>query len=201
MVAARSREKKYDDRSIAFTLGTVDQDGSVLSTLSAVVQGGGPQQRQGRKYVVTDFMCRYYINFGTETDAQAADEVVRVVFFLDKQCNGTAASAHLVLEPTPGQSTTDYLAYQNMDQVERFQILYDRTHKMDKYAGANNGSTDVFAATGAMGRCYKKGYWPHLCTNTGATVGDLASNNIGMLVISKSNKCTVTARSRIRFYD
>jgi hypothetical protein len=198
---ASTREKKYEDRTISLTLGVVDQDGHVTGSLSAVPQGTGASQRIGRKYVVTDFMCRYYINFGTESDAQQADEVVRVIFFLDKQCNGNGATPAEVLEPNPGQAVTSYLAYKNMDQNDRFVILYDKTHKMDKQAGANNGGTDVFAATGSMGRCYKKGYWQHLCTGTGATVGDLATNNISMLAISKSNKCTINAISRVRFYD
>lgn len=193
-------EKKYNDQSFTINVGAVDQNGHITPTLSGIAQGDTPTTRVGRKVSLKAFMCRYYINFPTENNAQETDEVVRVIFYLDKAPNGSAATPSDILAIIIPASAPTYNNYRNMDQIDRFDVFYDRTHKLDKAAGANNGGTDVFAATGSTGKVYKRLNHVALYSGTTGAVGSMVTNNIGMLVISKSNKCSMEGSARVRYY-
>ncbi len=120
-----------DDSVIAST-------GLVLDSINEIAQGTAENQRIGRKATITKIQWRYNILLSnTQNEADTAD-IVRVIMYLDKQCNGVTAALLDVLE------TADYQSFLNLANSQRFRILMDKTIPINCTTGSYNGTTDQF---------------------------------------------------------
>lgn len=165
--------------------------GVIFSSLNLIPQGTTDTTRIGRKCTIKRIMMR-----GIMTNSAAADDgdVVRIIIYHDKQCNGTAATAVMILE------TADVKAFRNLDNSKRFTII------KDWYTAWNSHSLDVagsgFAITRRTLSFYKNCSIPLTFDNTTGALTEIRDNNIGILFISQqADDTNLEWTSRISFSD
>lgn len=132
------------------------------------------------------------------TAPTTTSDVFRFIVYLDKQCNGAAATQAQILK-----DAGDYLSYNNLANVRRFQILYDKKVALNSKSGAYDGTTLRYGEELRFEEWYKKcnidiHYDSTLSTGVIAT---MKSNNLGVLLITSQGTISVAAKIRIRFID
>ena len=173
------------------------QDAQQLGVcLNNIAQGVGESERVGRKVIVRSIHCRLYINLAGTSDVDDTDEVIRVVAFLDKQTNGLAVYSDAVMK------NTEYNVFRNMNNTDRFRVLWDKTIPMNAQSGAYNGATDKFGSTGKWLYFNKKVNIPiEFSGSTGQTI-EIRSNSLNFYLTAKSGgNCSYRADWRIRYTD
>lgn len=174
--------------------------GTILSTLVDIAQGVSEKERIGRKCTIRSISVRGFVKMNNAIDADNTTNSYRYIFYLDKQCNGAAATVSEILE----NSTTS--SHYNLENESRFVILWD------KQGVLNSGGGPI--TNGADPACVEKRVhvqWTKRCNiridwdatvSTGA-LSSIRSNNIGVLVISGNNSPVTefTANIRLRFTD
>jgi len=189
-----NRELKFhdlvvDDAAIA-TGATIVTD-SVLE----IAQGAGESQRIGRKIIIKKIGWRYEIRKLNSTGPTDGDDVIRIVLYLDKQANGLTAATTDILE------TANYQSFNNLANRGRFRILFDKTVAMNIEAGAGDGTTNVGFIKAYQGQFYKNCNIPVEYSAAAGAITSINSNNIGVMLLSRSGVCFFGSQMRIRFSD
>lgn len=175
-----------------------EQGPNTLHSLNLIPQGVKENERIGRKCTITSIHFKGYINMAGASDFNFTDEAIRLMIVVDSQTNGSTVASNVVLEGT------SYLAFKNMENGNRFRVLYDKTIAVNCSAGSYDGTTDKFAATGTMFSFYKNLSVP-IFWNAASEDGSLAtirSNNISFFLLGKTGSiCTVRYNCRVRYKD
>ncbi len=182
-----------DDAVVAVN-GTIAEDSCLT-----IPEGNGESDRLGRKITVKRVEWRYTLFLPNLTGNLASlPDTVRVILYLDKQTNGLAATAAVILQ------TDDYQSFRNMANSGRFRILCDKTHTVKAAAsGAGDGTTNDFSAT-------LQNYFFSINVNipieydSSSNLGVLTSmrsNNIGVLLEGRDGKALFESKMRIRYTD
>ena len=196
------RELKFYDKSLSAT--TAAGTGTVLEdAMVTVAQGAGTEQRVGRKIWCTSLELRGEIHLvsNTANTATYSGCRVRLVVVLDKQCNGSATTWGAVFADTSPNSMP------NMENQDRFQILYDRTWSINHITGIvhEQGSATQYHQPGVRQNFHIKiPLKRKTISYDGATgaIGEMASNNIALMAIRDgANDATVEALWRVRYTD
>ncbi len=174
--------------------------GTVTPTIHTIPEGNSESERVGRKVTIKKVGWRYKIEL-PESDAQATPsegDTVRAIMFLDKQANGATAAVLDILE------TANWQSFNQLANKSRFRILMDRTHDLNYRGMASDGAGLVSQANWVESHAFFK-----TCNipieydnsaNTGA-IGTIRSNNIGVLMISKSGLASMISKIRVRYSD
>ncbi len=190
-------ELKFHDLDVDDTL--ISATGSIArDTIVAIAQGTTESQRVGRRCVVRHISWRWDIELlSTSSAALAISDVVRVILYLDKQCNNNTASVANILE------TADYKSFNQLATKRRFRILMDRVYDMNSHQGAGDGAVNDTGTYTVHDSLYKKCSIPIEWDNSVTTgvIASITSNNIGVLLISKNNACSFESKFRVRFSD
>ncbi len=173
-------------------LKETDKTGTSISTspsgadIITLVQGTSNNTREGDQIKVVSIYFRYVISM----HASATDTSVRILLVQDKQCNGTAVSWADVL--SSATSPDSLVAFNNLDNKYRFNILYDRVHQM-----SINGRRNIY------GKFYKKCAIKVRYSSNLGTVADINTNNLAILWVSDeaSNTPAMELISRVRYVD
>lgn len=183
------------------------------STIVDIVQGTGESQRIGRKCTITKIMLRLNFEFLTADDAtlnmaNTAHETVRFMIYWDKQCNGAGISGTDMLE------TNVYNSYRNLANVQRFQILYDKTWAWNTTAIAASSAADQETTTAITVNSKRviSDYQKHInlnvfipveFDNTDGQLTGIKSNNVGIFIWTKHGTRMQLTNSicRLRFID
>ncbi len=181
-----------DDATIAAG-GTIQNTGSI----NLIAQGVTESTRVGRKCVIRSIGWRYTLEKVSTTTLTSGDETVRVIMYLDKQCNGATAAVTDILD------TDDYHSFNNLGNSGRFRTLLDRTHTL------NNPSLTVLAGpnyaygtTSVERSFFKKVEIPLEFSSTVGAITEIRSNNIGVLLLSKTGSLVnFNSTIRLRFSD
>lgn len=141
------RETKYLDtgrlnHNITASVTGMLVDPLTSICLNAVPPGNGASERIGRQISMLHLSLRMTA-FGRQKfppflTAQVRSQLVRVMIILDKQTNSALTSADDIMVAFPG--VTAVTAMKKMENSERFQILYDQTHKIDPPVGAQGAT-------------------------------------------------------------
>ncbi len=193
------QELKFKDSAILAE--PVTTAGVIQESLVLIAQGVAEDQRIGRLCAVKSINFRYCIELAELFDVTRAnvtnDDVVRVMVYLDKQCNGTAAAVTNILQ------TADFLSFNNLVNKGRFMILMDRTHEIKRDTLTINAA--VTPETYSSPKQLESFAWYKKCnipleynSTTGALI-ELRSNNIGVLFIGATGSATLTTQWRLRF--
>ncbi len=185
------QELKFFDTLIA--IGGIPTAGAVHPTFNNVAEGTARSERVGRKIVIRRIGWKYS-NLATPTPP-VESTVVRLIVFLDTQANGATATVAEILD------TAQYHSFRKLENAQRFSILMDRTHPCN-----------VLAKTTATGIDFDYGFdfyskelnIPIEFDNSfiDGRLETIRSNNIGLLLISKSNNdVDVNGTMRIRYTD
>ncbi len=189
-------ELKFHDATLDDTV--IDAAGSVTATVNDIPQGITEITRNGRKCTLRSFHWRYTI-FLSPVDAQAVPglpDVCRVILFQDKQCNGATAAVTDVLE------TANIHSFRNLANGGRFRILCDKLHTINFEGLASDGAGVVSQARKQMDYTFNKTLnVPIEFSSTTGAIGEIRSNNLGVLLISANGTGGFQSQLRIRFSD
>ncbi len=127
------------------------------------------------------------------TTASSTD-TIRIVMFLDKQCNGATAGATEILE------TSDFQSFNNLANKSRFRTLMDRTYVLNASI-AGNGTANESAQFGVHDSFFKKVNIPIEFDSTAGAITEIRSNNIGVMIMSQFGLVAFDSKIRLRFSD
>lgn len=172
--------------------------GSITDSLHKIDQGVGESQRVGRKCTITAIHWRYQISLPTLTDVGAplGGDTIRILMYLDKQCNGEIATVAGILE------TADWQDFRNLANTNRFTILCDKVHDVN-YLTMAETAVGNHSQTGMI-RNYvfnKKCNIPVEYSGVDGILTEIRSNNIGILFLSSSGRMALVSKVRLRFSD
>ncbi len=187
------QELKFFNTDFDVTLATT---GTIRSSLNLIGQGDGESQRVGRKVVVSSIAINGNWALADTTSANSGTAIVRMIIYIDHQCNGAAAGVLDIL------NTNNYQAHDELRLEDRFTILVDDTLGLNKSVAAGNGTAnDLFG--------YSEPYIMQLDVHipisfsgdTGALT-EITGNNIGVLTIANRIEGAPRFESKVRLrYD
>ncbi len=186
-----AKEMKFFDTALTPT-NFISGGSIVLSSLNLIPQGAGESQRIGRKCDIKSISMRYAIRFLPST--VAADTIVRVIVYQDKQANGAAATVAGIIEDA------DFQSFRNLAEKGRFRTLMDKTVAVNATAAASvaTPNNEIFAHSYQY-QFHKKCHIP-IEFNLGAgALTEIRSNNLGILIIGRDTdlanfECIVRVR-------
>ncbi len=174
----------------------IDTAGTVTASVNLIAQGTTESERDGRACTIKRIGWRYKITV-PELDAVAtpgAPDTVRVIMFLDKQCNGATATVTGILE------AANYQSFNNLANKSRFRTLYDRTHQINYMSLASDNAGVVSqGAHSVNGSFYKDCNIKLEFDSTTGAITEIRSNNIGVLLISAAGVAAFDSKIRLRF--
>ncbi len=196
---ANGGEKKFLDTTAVDV--AVPAAGFINSTINVIPQGVTESERVGRKCTIKNIGFKFNILLPGTTAQLNTSDTVRIIMYLDQQCNGGVAQVSGsggILE------TATFQAFRNLENIGRFKVLMDRTYNLASPSGGGVVTTnDFFGEKSVSGSFYKSCNIP-IEFDASAPTGALAtirSNNVGLLFITRSARATVNWRTRVRFSD
>lgn len=198
-------EKKYIDYEITNTAMTgnwATYEDATADCISAVAQGDGESNRDGKNYVITSVHVKgeVYIPAAEASAAPEDDAKVRVCLVLDKQTNGAQLVATTVMD---GSLANDWLAFRNMQYTKRFTVLGDKTLVMRPNI-LNEGAVNSFANGGSRSHTFSfnvnfpKGLKVET-TSTSAVIANIMNNSLHIIAVTSDTTATLNYHSRVRF--
>ncbi len=187
-------ESKFHD--VDLDDAVVASAGTITATVNIIPQGVTEITRVGRKCTITSINWRWQLSL-PETDAGAtpsAGDICRIIMYLDKQANGAAAAVTDVLE------SAALLSYNNLANSQRFLTLMDRNITINYNALASDNAAVVSSPNVVKyGKFYKRCNIPIEFNSTTGAIGEIRSNNIGVLMISQAGQPGFVSKIRLRF--
>lgn len=200
-------EKKFHDTIVQSTaIGTaawtaINPTGD---SLSAIAQGDTGETRDGRVYHIESIGVHGNVQYSVSESAAAppAGAVVRVVFGVDRQTNNTVVTPSNVMTDG-GAAGEEYNGWKNLDNVDRYQILMDKTITINPVV-VNEGAANLFAVgkTERQFKFWKKFNPPLKVVTSLATgvVGAISDNSIFCIVAAKNTGTAgISYSGRVRF--
>lgn len=183
-------ENKFKDFDTAVTPVATTGD-IVLNSICTIAQGTNESERIGRKATITKVLWRYSVKLATTATIADSSDIVRVILYVDKQCNGAAAAVTDILD------AAQFDSFLKLENSGRFRILMDKFHTVSAQAGiaGNIGEVIVFRTK------FCDVNLPIEYSSTTGAIAEIRSNNIGILAISKSAHCVFDGKLRIRYSD
>lgn len=173
------------------------------TNLTAVMQGDGESNRDGRKYAIKSIHIRGWVGVPA-IEAQTApisDQVCRIALVWDTQTNGAQLTATSVFD---GGLTEDLHAFRNLQFTKRFKVLWDKTFKVPVgTANMAQGGIDLFAhALIRIPFKFNKTFKTPISVTMSGTSADIANvtdNSIHMIGVGTHSTTDLTYQCRIRF--
>ncbi len=193
--AGPSGELKFHDINIDDAViaanGTIAEDSCV-----GIAQGTTESERIGRRASIRSINWRFSIALLLQANtATPLTDTVRVILYLDKQCNGATAAVTDILEDD------DYQSFNNLANKSRFRTLMDRTYSFEPPAASGADATAEWGPLKIDETFYKQCNIPIEWDSTTGAITEVRSNNIGVLLLSSSGVCTFNSAMRLRFSD
>lgn len=191
-------ELKFFDVSLNSS-GSVATSGEVANSINTIAQGTGEKERIGRKCTIRRIHWKCYLSLASQESGSSAlsGDMVRCIFYMDKQCNGAAASVTDVLE------TATWNSFRNLSNSGRFNILYDKTHTIN-YGGITSEGSGVVTQPYTIKpeiTFNKEVNIPLEFSSTTGAISEVRSNNIGVIFISSNDQGIIQSKFRLRFSD
>lgn len=184
------QELKFLDDVLNNTV--VPESGLIVNTLLLISQGTGESERIGRKVMIKKLQISLEFLLLPSTDQDSMMDICRIIVYLDKQCNGTAATASNILD------TPDVLSWRNIENSHRFNILKDFNIELRSQV-TGNGTTLDSTRVKSVYKIILDVNYPIEFSGTSGVISEIKSNNIGMLFLSLSGVIKVQGKIRIRF--
>ncbi len=200
MVPAAARypsgELKFHD--ITLDDAIVASGAGVRDSFNKIAQGITESERVGRKCTIKSVWWKYQCAL-PEFDAQGTpdnSDQVRVILYIDKQCNGATATITDLLESSTIHS------FRNLANQGRFIFLMDRVHALNYKNLASDGAGVVSGARVAEEfSFYKKLNLPIEFNGATGAIDEIRSNNIGGALVSRNSDAGFLSNLRLRFTD
>jgi len=198
--AGQRVEKKFFD--ITTAAAPVLAAGNRVS-LNLVARGDQASERVGNRMFISKLMSRFTIKLPSTNLATASSDVVRVMYLVDSQCNGTIPATGDIL----AGSTPDFQDFNSLLQGKRFRTLYDESFTVESPAGANISTLNTGHTWSEAQKIafFSKTFNPPLEINFDAAgtgvIAEVRSNNLVLLVISRGGDAEFSSKERIRYTD
>lgn len=169
--------------------------GSVYTNLVVIPQGDTESMRNGRKVMLKSVSIRGRIYIQPQANSANTSDIIRILLVQDKQANGVAFTPPMVLAGTP-----DYLAYRNLANTSRFNILFDKSISLNSLGGV---ATDSFESvkTFTINRKLKIPMEYDASATTGA-IGTQRSNSLAVMAIAENGALSnIQYQARVRYSD
>lgn len=160
-------------------------------SLNLVPQGVTDVTRVGRKIRVKSLHMRGSIFLPSSGQPDEGSDVVRMIIYLDKQANKAAPAVLDILE------TASYQSFNNLNNRGRFLILSDKSTAISFTAGEAANSFEVQRTM----KFNKKLNIPVEFSGADGLIGEITSNNLGILAISQAGQMQLAYTTRIRYTD
>ncbi len=176
----------------------ISATGTVTASVNLIAQGVTESTRVGRKCVIKSIMWRGQYSL-PEQDAQTTPQdadTARIIMFLDKQANGATAAVTDILE------SADFQSFNNLANSGRFVKLLDKNVDLNVLALGSDGAGVI--SSGAVNKSftfYKKCNIPIEFSSTTGAITEIRSNNIGVLLLSRTGAMGFASKIRLRFSD
>lgn len=132
--------------------------------------------------------------------AYPQSDVARILIVQDKQSNGaTADFSDIFAWDGSGAQTIDWRAFRNMENIDRFNILMDKTIRVQNQNFPNG--TGSAAACIVPFNFYRKCFIPVEMQGTTAAVANVKTNNVNVYIVGSQGYALVNGIARIRFSD
>lgn len=173
--------------------------------LSAVAQGDGESQRDGRVYYINSCHLKGYLSRDPVAGgaAPSADMLVRLVLYWDTQTNSAQSQGEEVMLPVGGGD--DIQSFRNLQNSKRFIVLKDKTYRVPASMANVGDSTTATFSQGkilipfSMNKKFKKPIKVR-CTGTTQNVSSISDNSLHLIgVCSTGNGAQISYVSRVRF--
>ncbi len=194
--SGRDSELKFHD--VDLDDAVVAAGGAITETINIIGQGVTESTRVGRKCTIKSVNWKFRVSL-PEVDAQGtptSGDTIRVILYIDKQANGAAAAITDVLE------SADWQSFRNLSNSGRFNVLMDKTYDVNYLTLASDGAGVVSSANVNREKSfYKKCNIPIEFNSTTGAMGEIRSNNLGVLLISAAGVGGLVSKFRLRFSD
>lgn len=188
----KDKEYKFHDLDMDVTVTT----SGLFTQLNLIAQGVTESTRVGRKAFIKSISIRGTVSLAVTSDPANSSNTLRCIVFLDKQCNGVAATALQLLQ------TNDYQSFRNLVNSGRFRVFMDKTIPMQSFAGAWDGTNDNFGEVEKLFTFNKTCNIPIEYDGVTGAITEIATNNIQVMwIASAAINSLVRSKVRIRFTD
>ncbi len=189
-------ELKFHD--VELDDAVVAAGGNVTATINVIPQGVTEIQRIGRKCTIRSIHWKYRVDLpevGPVASPNTIDEV-RVILYLDKQCNGATAAALDLLE------TATLRSFRNLANSGRFVFLMDKVHTLNWTTLASDAAGAYRQAEVVREYSFNKKCEIPIEFNAAAgTIDEIRSNNLGVLLVGVNGAAGFLSSIRLRFSD
>lgn len=183
-------EVKFFDTTI--TDAVVSTTGTVQTSFNLIPEGVTTSTRTGRKCTALALEGLFHISLPAVEQANApSGDTVRAVFFVDHQANGGNAGVTDIL------SAADFQSPLNAFNTNRFTVLSDTSEDIN-YAAAGGG--DYCGVQTSFDLSLPLHIPLEFSAGTGA-IGELRSNNVGLLLISRNAEAGFRGIFRMPYTD
>jgi len=174
---------------------------TTVGLLTGIAQGDNDNQRNGNKIKVLGLDFYGHMALPTNPTPASWNDVIRVIIFKDRACNGALATASAILE-----DTSDVFSPYNEDNLprnspRRFTILYDRMHVLNATVATYTGSAVESGTVRRPFRVHKKLNIPVQFNSTAGAITELNNNNLGYLTICSQNASSMAFDIQVSFCD
>lgn len=196
--APGSYEKKYFDTAYAST--NITLAGVFTTSWNLIPQGTTKNTRIGNKCTVTNINVHGFIALANQLANNVLGDKVRWIVFVDRQANGAVPAAISDLIQTMPGAGADVHSFRNMDNVERFVILKDKTYVLNQ--GSQSGALGSSQTIREI-KMNKKCNIPLEFSSTTGAITEVRSNNIMSLFINTAgNSLSAYALTvRVKYTD
>lgn len=171
----------------------------IQPSLNLITGGTSENNRIGRKCTISSIHMKGTLTLPPTLLPAETTDVCRIVLYLDKQCNGAAATFDDIFDSNITVQD-EVFKYRNLANSGRFQILYDKTYSLESLSAAYNGTTTSFGGATKGFKINKVVNTPIEISNSGTpTITDIRTNNYGLLGISKNGLVDMSYVIRMRF--
>ncbi len=187
-------ESKFHDVDLDDAL--IANSGTVTPSINLIPQGVTEITRIGRKCTVTHINWRWKCTLAEfdATATPASGDIARLIMYIDKQANGATAAVTDILE------SANFLSYNNLANSQRFTTLMDKKVTLNYACMASDGAGLVSGADVLrFGKFHKRCNIPLEFNSTTGAIGEIRSNNIGVLLISTNSLMVFVSKIRLRF--
>lgn len=175
----------------------------LISTHNTVPQNLTESGRTGRTILITSLQVRGTIQLSTDPTIGNLDQRVRIIFFIDSQTNGEAATLDEIINTS---GTVDIDSFRDLANIQRFRVIYDRVFDLPVQGVAQDSATTFESIPISKGFQFSRKLNLKIQYDDGVTTGAIStqrSNNIGAFSVCEAGQKapTVVYTSRIRYTD
>ncbi len=178
------------------TAQQIPTTGLLISSMVLIAEGLGEEARIGRRIHVTSLSALCTLELPSSTVEADMRDLVRVIFYVDSQCNGANLAVNDILEDAL------YDSFRNLAEVPRVRVIKEFWVSFNPSVG-NDGANDRSAPMNEIVKFTK--VWtkplPIDYNGTSASVINVTQNNIGAIAICESGVVQIRIRTRVRYYD